>query len=158
MTVWGRAGQRLTEAEIAQRARRRASVIRISDTDLKSVEPDWRSGRVVPWRITFALDTRNLYGPEVDIACGTEEPAVDEWESGKRYPTLDQLGALAQLTGFPLRFFTVRGPAPDVRDTTLIHHLPPRELARLKPAIAAFTDEAIENCSGTDTYNETHLF
>lgn len=156
--VWGKAEPRLTEDEIARRSRRRTRALRIRDSDLEAVERDWRSGLVVPWRITFALDFRELCGPDVDIACGAEEPAVDEWETGKRYPTFEQLVALANLTRFPLRFFTVQGPAPDIRDTTLVHHIPARELSRLTPSFAAFTDEAIENCPGTDTYNATHLF
>lgn len=59
----------------------------------------------VPARITAALDMRELYGPEVDHACGVEEPAVDEWEAGDRIPTAEQLALLAELTGFPIRYF-----------------------------------------------------
>lgn len=44
-----------------------------------------RAGRPYPERLTAALDLRELYGPEVDIACGAVEPAVDRWEaSGRR--------------------------------------------------------------------------
>lgn len=74
----------------------------------------WRRGEVRPYRITAALDAANLYGPEVDTACGVEEPAVDEWEAGTRYPTWDQLVALAKLTGKTPSFFTF---AADVRPT-----------------------------------------
>lgn len=66
---------------------------------------EWRAGKVVPHRITTALDLRSLYGPRVDEACGVEEPAVDEWEEGVRYPTWEQLLALAELTGYPVAFF-----------------------------------------------------
>ncbi|GAT01321.1 DUF4031 domain-containing protein [Mycolicibacterium fortuitum] len=66
----------------------------------------WREGRVSPRAITAALDIRQLYGPEVDRACGVEEPAVDQWEAGQLYPSWEQLQALARLTGFPVRFFT----------------------------------------------------
>jgi hypothetical protein len=65
----------------------------------------WRDGLVSPVAITAALNLRELYGPEVDQACGVEEPAVDEWEAATRYPTWPQLEALAQLTGFQVRFF-----------------------------------------------------
>lgn len=66
---------------------------------------EWLAGRVVPHRITQALDIRNLDGPEVDWACGVEEPAVDEWEQGVRYPTWEQLLKLAELTDFEPWFF-----------------------------------------------------
>jgi transcriptional regulator with XRE-family HTH domain len=58
-----------------------------------------------PRRITMALDAKALYGPEVDRACGVEEPAVDLWESGALVPTGDQLAALAKLTGVTVEFF-----------------------------------------------------
>jgi hypothetical protein len=59
----------------------------------------------VPARITLALDLRGLDGPEVDHACGVQEPAVDEWEAGTRIPTEEQLAALAWLTDLPVAFF-----------------------------------------------------
>jgi hypothetical protein len=65
-----------------------------------------------PERITQALDLRELYGPEVDQALGGEEPMVDEWESGDRIPDLTQIRALAELTGFPVRFFYQPPPPP----------------------------------------------
>jgi hypothetical protein len=72
----------------------------------------WRDGLLSPVAITTALNLRELYGPEVDQACGVEEPAVDEWEAATRYPTWPQLEALAQLTGFQVRFFTDRRTDP----------------------------------------------
>lgn len=66
----------------------------------------WRSGALIPQRITFALNLCGLYGPEVDRLCEAAEPEVDEWEAGTRYPRLVQLRALADLTGMhPLWFF-----------------------------------------------------
>jgi hypothetical protein len=65
-----------------------------------------------PERITMALDLRELYGPEVDRALGGEEPMVDEWESGARVPTLTEVRVLAELTGFPVRFFYLEPPPP----------------------------------------------
>lgn len=58
-----------------------------------------------PTRITAALDLRGLHGPEVDHACGVEEPAVDQWETGELVPTPGQVKRLALLTGFPVEFF-----------------------------------------------------
>jgi hypothetical protein len=66
----------------------------------------WRRGLVVPHRITLALDIRELYGLQVDQSCGTKEPDVDQWEAGEKYPTWEQLLALADLTAFPVEFFT----------------------------------------------------
>ena len=63
-------------------------------------------------RITAALDMRELYGPEVDRALGGEEPMVDEWESGARVPSFAQMQALAELTGFSVRFFYLEPPPP----------------------------------------------
>jgi transcriptional regulator with XRE-family HTH domain len=60
----------------------------------------------------MALDLRELYGPEVDQALGGEEPMVDEWESGERVPSLEQVQALAELTQFPVKFFYQPPPRP----------------------------------------------
>lgn len=65
-----------------------------------------------PERITMALDIQMLYGPEVDRALGGEEPMVDEWEAGVRVPDFVQVQALAELTGFPVRFFYQPPPQP----------------------------------------------
>jgi transcriptional regulator with XRE-family HTH domain len=62
-------------------------------------------GPPTPERITAALDMQGLYGPEVDEALGGQEPMVDEWESGERIPTREQIEALARLTGWPVKFF-----------------------------------------------------
>ena len=67
-------------------------------------------GPPTPERITAALDIRSLYGPEVDEALGGQEPMVDEWETGERVPTKDQIRALAWLTGFPVKFFYLPPP------------------------------------------------
>ena len=61
--------------------------------------------RPVPFRITTALDTADLHGPEVDAALGVPEPTVDLWEEGKLVPTDEQLHRLAELTGFPVDYF-----------------------------------------------------
>lgn len=63
------------------------------------------TGRVVPARITLALDLGGHEGPDVDIACGAVEPAVDLWECGIETPTGEQLRLLSELTDFPLAWF-----------------------------------------------------
>jgi hypothetical protein len=65
-----------------------------------------------PERITQALNLCMLYGPEVDRALGGEEPMVDEWESGALIPTLTQIQALAELTGYTVQFFYQPPPPP----------------------------------------------
>lgn len=70
------------------------------------------NGAPTPERITVALDSRDMYGPEVDEALGGQEPMVDEWESGDRVPTKEQVQALARLTGFPVTFFYLPAPPP----------------------------------------------
>lgn len=70
------------------------------------------TARPIPQRITTALDMAGLYGPEVDRALGVEEPAVDLWEAGELEPTPDQLRALADMTGYPVRFFFLEVPEP----------------------------------------------
>jgi hypothetical protein len=75
-------------------------------TDIDVLITLWRAGALVPYRITKALDLAGLYGPEVDRLCEAEEPEVDEWEIGTRYPRLAQVRALADLTDLhPLWFF-----------------------------------------------------
>jgi hypothetical protein len=71
------------------------------------------TGKVVPARITMALDIRDLEGPEVDIACGGSEPDVDMWELGLAVPSPEQVVLLAELTGFqPAFFYNPIDPGP----------------------------------------------
>lgn len=124
--------------------------------NMEQARADWLAGRVVPHRITQALDIRNLDGPEVDRACGVEEPAVDEWEQGIRYPTWEQLLKLAKLTDFDPWFFTqpVRHII-DVRDTSMPFHFDRHRDAesclRSRPAVFGgymFDPEAIRRTLG----------
>jgi hypothetical protein len=70
----------------------------------------------------MALDLRSLHGPEVDTACKAVEPEVDQWEAGERYPTWEQLRALADLTGFTPRWFTLTDdPLPAWRTSLWFH-------------------------------------
>lgn len=101
----------------------------------------WAAGKVIPYRITTALDAEALYGPEVDAACGVEEPAVDQWEAGELYPTWEQLCALAELTHTrPWLFTPATGPAAEEPWTTLQFHIKGWEPTK---RVLAFTPEAI---------------
>lgn len=135
---WGKAGQRLDpkEAErrrtaiIARKYRENASHGR----DVARARSNWESGLVVPWRITVALDAMGLYGPEVDEACGAQEPDVDRWEAGELYPTWEQLVALADLTGCTARFFTMHDVEPiPAALTSLRFHVPAELLSDCDP-------------------------
>lgn len=88
-------------------SRRQAQITRVMD---RVRQADRRNGPPTPERITAALDICGLYGPEVDEALGGEEPMVDEWETGERIPTKEEMHALAQLTGFPVDFFYLPPP------------------------------------------------
>lgn len=67
------------------------------------------SPRVVPARITMALDSRGLGGPDVDLACGTWEGNpdgdVDAWEVAEAVPSPVQVAMLAALTRHPVAWF-----------------------------------------------------
>lgn len=76
----------------------------------EELETFLRAGHLNPRRITLALDAIEAEGPDVDIACGAVEPAVDEWETGTRTPSVDQLLALADFTGMRSEWFFLPGP------------------------------------------------
>lgn len=89
-------------------SRRQAQITKV--TDKVRLAEIRNSSTPTPERITMALNIRDLYGPEVDEALGGQEPMVDEWESGKRVPTKEQVRALAWLTDFPVTFFYLPPP------------------------------------------------
>jgi hypothetical protein len=66
-------------------------------------------GRIVPARITLALNAGGHGGPAVDLACGTFEGNpdgdVDDWELALAVPTADQVRKLAALTGNSVAWF-----------------------------------------------------
>lgn len=136
---------RAAAADSTPAAQRRGYARYLTQRDTGQAREAWRRGHVIPHRITTALDLRELYGPEVDRACGVQEPAVDEWEEGVRYPTWEQLLALADLTGFPVKFFTTMLPANPVRvsDTTLAFHMPKRHRLEDHEPVLVFTPEAV---------------
>lgn len=147
MARWGKAGVRLTADETRQRdnqkrlralqKRQRREAAEVADRLL------WAAGQVKPYRITFALDSKALYGPEVDIACGAREPDVDLWEAGECYPTWEQLKALAQLCGVTTRFFLVGEPPFPVEATTLRFHLNLDQLPPEPPVVWRFKQAAV---------------
>ncbi|MFZ2176582.1 MAG: hypothetical protein WAW17_21585 [Rhodococcus sp. (in: high G+C Gram-positive bacteria)] len=159
---WGRAGERLSEEELHRRrtarAYRRSQEQQIAEEAEQAAHRGWRLGLVAPWRITTALDAGSHKGPEVDIACGTKEPAVDEWEAGTRYPTFEQLKLLAELTGYRVDWFIHTDEPVDVRQTTMWGHMSKRERQRWREPVLMFTDDAVANCPGTADCLATHLF
>jgi hypothetical protein len=124
---WGKAGERLGEAGETRRRQLRAEANRTAASrreDNRVAYRRWREGLVCPNRITMALDLRSLHGPEVDEACDAQEPEVDQWEAGERYPSWRQLCALADLTGFTPRWFTINDEPPlRIWQTSMWHHM-----------------------------------
>jgi hypothetical protein len=150
---WGKAGVRLTDREAESRDRRnaglRAARQRHEAADEITGRKEWAEGRVRPHMITVALNRRRLYGPEVDEACGVEEPAVDQWEAGELYPTWPQLRALAVLCQVPVGRFMWRGtPALTVEQTSMRFHIKAHDEVP-PPPVLCFTPQAILAATGT---------
>lgn len=145
MTVWGEAEQQVTGQQ-----RHRARVQRGGAAGANRSEGDdfgralWEGGLLVPAWITVALDRQELGSPEVDIACGAEEPSVDHWELGVEYPTWEQTRKLAALCGVGVEFLCQQSrPAADAGDS-LRSHIPPFERSYLgTPPITWFMADAI---------------
>jgi hypothetical protein len=135
-----------TEAPVIALAPRRA-LSYAAATSNQAAKHDWESGLIAPFLITTALDMCGLHGPEVDEACGVEEPTVDHWESGLVYPTWEQLCALATLTGFPPKFFSRRGRDMKlalIETSARFHRVGGNRNHRLDgPIVPAFLPEAI---------------
>lgn len=136
MTRWGKAGERLNpdgtrdEKRLTQLRHRAGQARATGLADDREAYQRWRGGLVIPDRITLALDMCGLHGPEVDIACGAAEPEVDQWEAGERYPSWEQLRALAALTGCTPRFFTIDNSEPiPVWKTSMWHTMGDAERA-----------------------------
>ena len=133
---WGEAGVRLDPQE--QEARRRKI---LADRNRGMVREWlqaengfrlWRAGRLVPYRITFALDAVGAEGPEVDIECKAQEPDVDHWELGIKYPTWAQTEALCRLTGCTVEFLCRDDKPLRARETSMAYHLKKSELSELE--------------------------
>ncbi|MDH6283933.1 hypothetical protein [Prescottella agglutinans] len=114
------------------------------------IEPDsdehdlWKAGKLVPWYISYLLDCGQHFGPEVDIACHAEEPAVDLWETGSLYPSWEQTVALARLLDVRVRDLT----HPDARPQ---HHTRrPRRRVR-NMAILSFEPDAVHAAAATES-------
>jgi hypothetical protein len=145
---WGKAGVRRDPAEAAARrsrilAARNAAELHAAAAEKKAYAM-WKAGKVVPWRITIALDANDLYGPEVDEACGAAEPDVDQWEAGVLYPTWNQLLALSELTGCTPEFFmwSHMEEIYTAADTTVRFHVNGADY-RQPPPIRCFTPLAL---------------
>lgn len=110
MSPWGKAGERITATQARERARarlapaRRAAAVNGPNqaARTRAAHQAWAAGLTIPYMITRYLNYRGLDGPEVDRACGVEEPTVDLWEAGRVYPTWEQLTALADLCRVPV--------------------------------------------------------
>lgn len=89
-----------------------------------------------PGRITQALDLAGLEGPEVDEACGVEEPTVDLWETGEVIPTKEQLERLAFLTGVRPAFFYLPAPTLTPEGAFLCNGSPAREFEVTDPFLS----------------------
>jgi hypothetical protein len=128
---WGRAGQRLDPQSTRKRRSARAFHQRVTEqhgVEDEQARQKWLMGLVVPAHITMALDGADLHGPEVDGACGVQEPAVDNWEAGRLYPTWEQILRLAELTGRrPSYFMAPVHQVTSIYDTSMRFHLPPGE-------------------------------
>jgi hypothetical protein len=145
---WGKAGVRLTAAEAEARDRHlraeRNEQKRRDAIAEKKAYLMWKAGKVVPWRITIALDAQGLEGPEVDEACGAAEPDADQWEAGVLYPTWNQLLALSELTGCTPEFFmwSHMEEIYTAADTTVRFHVKGADY-RQPPPIRCFTPSAL---------------
>lgn len=129
---WEQAGVRRDPQERERRARRWADQLARRPPEVderRRAYTRWRDGLVVPHLITLVLDRAGLDGPDVDALCGAREPEVDQWEAGERYPTWDQLCALAKLTRVTPSFFTWTDLAPPepMWLTSMWYHVPAAE-------------------------------
>jgi hypothetical protein len=153
VTVWIKPGVRADHRETAKRrqesGRRKAQTDLAEKRILAEARSGWEQGLVRPFRITNALDSRGLDGPEVDEACLAHEPDVDQWEAGTLYPTFEQLLALAKLTDYPAHYFVVPPTEADRlgwQFSTLHLHVSKaerEEMMREPDPVLAFTSEAI---------------
>jgi hypothetical protein len=147
---WGKAGERIDEQEA--RTRQSAAVARRNQDNAARAANDeiahklWRAGLLKPYIITFALNAKGLYGPEVDEACGAREPDVDLWEAGKLYPTWEQVLLLAALCGVTPRFLVQGGQMLKVSQTSLRFHGYEDDE---EPVVWAFDPEAVAATVGT---------
>jgi hypothetical protein len=110
------------------------------------------AGELKPWRITQALNAGGHYGPEVDVACGVTEPAVDQWEAGELYPTWVQVLRLARLTDVMPGFFYKDGPdhAGGVVFLCDRQHPSRSEVHVIPPRLDAYTLDVIRATVGED--------
>lgn len=77
------------------------------------------AGKVVPARISIAMDIAGLDGHGVDLRCGTyhgnPDGDIDRWEQALKTPSPEQVRLMAEVTGFPIAWFyrpARPGPTP----------------------------------------------
>jgi hypothetical protein len=77
------------------------------------------AGKVVPARISIAMDIAGLDGHGVDLRCGTyhgnPDGDVDRWEQALAVPSPLQVRLMSEVTGFPIAWFyrpVKPGPTP----------------------------------------------
>jgi hypothetical protein len=147
---WGKAGQRLTNDQRLERARARQAKALVSplqgsavaERDVQVYGRKWRHGLLAPAAITMLLDSQDLEGPAVDVACGAVEPEVDLWERGVLYPTFEQCVLVARLANAPVGALFDWSPMPWESTTMRFHH------PRPPPPLLQFTREAVETRTG----------
>jgi hypothetical protein len=147
---WGKAGQRLDPESTRRRRSSRAWTQRVVEehrVEDEQARQKWLMGLVVPAHITMALDGAGLYGPEVDWACGVQEPAVDNWEAGRLYPSWEQILRLAELTGRrPSYFMAPVHQVTSLYDTSMRFHLSFAERHPMLPLpVHRFNHQALIN-------------
>ena len=103
----------------------------------------WRDGKLVPLFITALLDLGHHVGPDVDVACKAEEPAVDCWEAGMLYPSWEQAVALAKLVDVRVRDLAHPDAKPRHHDNR-----PLRRRSRM--AILSFEPHAVHETTAAD--------
>jgi hypothetical protein len=140
VTVWGKAGQRLTQQQILERRGRRAFGRLVAERANDVAKLAWRRGELSPYAVTVALDLAGLFGPEADAKLGVEEPALDEWEAGTRYPEWSQVVALAAAAEMTPRALLRISPSTDRASSARFHDRGWQDT----PAIERFTPAAIQ--------------
>ena len=117
---------------------------RHSADEMAWARSQWEAGHVVPYYLTSAFNLKGLTGPSVDIACGAQEPDVDQWEAGIKYPTWEQLLKTAELCEVSPAAL-MRRPV-DIAERQRLPKPPTVYLGRClggRPCFMTFTAEAI---------------
>lgn len=139
---WVRAGVRADAGEARRIVAKRAQARYFTERRTEEARKAHAAGLLRPYALTTALNARGLWGPDVDAACGAQEPDVDNWENGDLYPTWEQVLALSRLTGFAPWYFYRDHHILHADETSLRFHLPPSALEP-DPVILRYTTTAL---------------